>query len=205
MVDTGAGSPGTMADDNAFGSAAWSNVDNAKTQNDTDATMSTGNTNSHYLKATNFGFSVPVGATIDGIVVEIDRHEAGAGTCKDVEVKIVKADGSIGTENKGDTVNAWPTSDTDTYKSYGAVDNLWSETWSAANINDSDFGVVLAVYDSQARIGVQAAVDHMRITVYYTEAAAGETRAVKISGTFADKPYQIKISGTFVEKPVTVL
>jgi len=31
---------------------------------------------SHYLKATNFGFSIPSGATINGILVEIERFHA---------------------------------------------------------------------------------------------------------------------------------
>lgn len=37
MVDTGATSPGTMADDDTVGTASWSNVDNAKISDNSDA------------------------------------------------------------------------------------------------------------------------------------------------------------------------
>jgi hypothetical protein len=120
----------------------------------------------HYLKATNFGFSIPSGATINGILVEIERKKTGSALIKDSSVKIVKSDGTIGSTNQADTVNDWPTSDT--YKSYGSSSDLWGETWAYSDINDIDFGVVLS--DTQGKYMV-ASVDHIRITVYYT---AGE-------------------------------
>ncbi len=72
--------------------------------------------------------------------VAIERFVSAA----DAEVKLVKSDGSIGIENKAKT-GVWPSSDE--YFSYGASDDLWSETWSASDINDSDFGVVLSVWE----------------------------------------------------------
>lgn len=38
------------------------------------------NTISHYLKATNFGFTIPAGATINGILVEVERKNIGGTT-----------------------------------------------------------------------------------------------------------------------------
>jgi hypothetical protein len=61
---------------------------------------------------------------------------------EDFAVKIVKSDGSIGSTNKGGS-NLIPSSDT--YITYGGSSDLWSETWSASDINDSDFGVVYSV------------------------------------------------------------
>ncbi len=63
----------------------------------------------------------------------------------DLEVKIVKADGSYGSENKA-SGTAW--TNTESYFSYGADDDLWSESWGAADISDIDFGVALRVRDS---------------------------------------------------------
>lgn len=34
---------------------------------------------------------------------------------------------------------------TDTYRSYGSSSDLWGHTWSATDINDSDFGIVFQV------------------------------------------------------------
>lgn len=166
----GPNSPGTMADDAAVGTLTWSNPDNAKVSDSSYASAlvisSVGIT--HYLKATNFGFTIPSGATIDGILVEIERKASGQGTVTDEFVKIVKADGSIGSENKADVGTQWTTEE---YASYGASDDLWSESWTAENINDADFGVVVSAdMWAQEDRGMTAYVNHIRITVYYTEA-----------------------------------
>ncbi len=78
-TNTGAINPGTMADDATVGTWAWSNPNNAKLSDDTyangDAVANGGL--SHYLKATNFGFAIPAGAVINGIVVEIEKNQSG--------------------------------------------------------------------------------------------------------------------------------
>lgn len=72
---------GTGADDASVGTITWSNPGNITASDNTYATNLTGciTSVSHYLKATNFGFSVPAGATITGITVEIERK--GTGPC----------------------------------------------------------------------------------------------------------------------------
>ncbi len=204
MADTGATNPGTMADDAAVGTLTWANPDNAKATNDAYATAGPVNEATrftHYLKATNFGFSIPGGATIDGIYVEIEKKETGAAV-RDWEVKLVLSNGSIGTENKAIGTN-WPA---EAYATYGGAEDLWSESWSDTDINDIDFGVVI-----EARLidnfeqNTTAYVDHIRITVYYTENGNGAINPkVKVSGTFATKKTLVKIGGTFAEKPVKV-
>jgi hypothetical protein len=171
MPDTGALSPGTMAVDTTIGDRAWSNPNNAKVSDNVYSSV--------------MAMAVP----------------------KDYAVKIVKADGTIGSTNKADTGTNWPSSDT--YKSYGASNDLWGESWTPADINDADFGAVLSVtyvslhqsyylkatnfgfsipsgstingilveierksYDD-GEGGYAAYVDHIRITVYYTEGGDG--------------------------------
>jgi hypothetical protein len=54
-------------------------------------------------------------------------------------VKLVDETGDIVGDNKSaDTA----LESSDTYRVYGADDDLWNETWSASDINDSDFGIV---------------------------------------------------------------
>ena len=177
-LDTGATSPGTTVDDATVGSVTWSNPNNSQASDNAYASLSIDAATSHYLKATNFGFSIPDGATIDGILVEIERHMAGTDIL-DSDVKIVKADGTIGTTDKA-SVTGWVTT-LNTYYSYGSSSDLWGETWTAANINDADFGVVLSV--SSAINFSDAFVDHIRITVYYTEAVTTTTEVVISNGT----------------------
>ncbi len=170
MASEGPNSPGTMADDNAVGDHPWTDVDKAKVSDDDYAYAPDIVTNdkTEYLKATNFGFSIPVGATIDGIVVEIERFEASTGRdVTDDGVKIVKSDGSIGAEDKS-LVPTWAVGDPQSYVSYGDVDDLWSEDWEYTDINNSNFGVVLSAIGGGGVVQGQASVDHIRITVYYT-------------------------------------
>jgi len=90
---------------------------------------------------------------------------------KDNVIKIIKADGSLGSTNKA-AATVWPTSDA--YATYSGPSDLRGETWSASDINDADFGVAISVIaDGQKPI---ANVDHIRITVYY---AAPTTRRPK--------------------------
>ena len=173
MASQGPNSPGTGADDATVGDLTWSNPSNITTSDGSHANTTAGAAaNTHYLKATNFGFSVPGGATIDGIVVEIERSyiEAVDTVAYDNEVKVVKSDGTIGTTNKAKVGN-WPASDT--YETYGGVSDLWGESWTAEDINDVDFGTVLSGY----RAGCNLLVDHIRITVYYTESSSGRLTA----------------------------
>ncbi len=182
MASEGPNSPGTMADVDNGGDGTWSNVDNAKTSNDSYALANIGNVeDTHYLKATNFGFSIPEGVTIDGIVVEVEKwnNPTGPRNCVDQIVSIVKADDSVGAENKADTVTNYPISDPNTYVSYGANNNLWSEAWEYSDINNSNFGMVITSEDSGGPFGnARPSVDHIRITVYYTSAVITDMIAI---------------------------
>ncbi len=174
--DTGAQNPGTMADDAAVGTLTWSNPDNAKTSNNSWAIASTGGTaQTHYLKATNFGFSFT--GTINGIIAKIEKQMANGGqpdTTVDNAVKIVKSDGSIGAENKAVGPN-W-NQNADATVTYGDSTDLWSESWSDTDITDVDFGfVVTADLTRVVGPGPNAYVDHMTMTVYYSGASVSET------------------------------
>lgn len=159
-------SPGTMADDATVGIDAWSNPDNAKASDNVYATRGTSNNaiTSHFLKATNFGFLIPTGATINGILIEVERKTSSS-NCVDVTAKIVKANGNFGTTNRADTVTKW--TNIDTYKSYGSSSDLWGESWLAEDINDTNFGFGISNWISSG--GNTASIDHIRITVYYDD------------------------------------
>lgn len=153
------------------GTKAWSNPSNAKANDSTYAelgAMSSTFSYSHYLKATNFGFNVPSGATITGIEAQIKRGDVYYYTY-DENVRLVLSNGSIGSENKAKTTTEWGSIE---YIAYGGSSDLWSETLSASDINDTDFGLVLSIKlsdDSNGEIGNNEYVDHIQMKVYYTE------------------------------------
>jgi hypothetical protein len=160
-------SPSTVVDDATIGTLAWADPDNAKISDGLYATCTSAGGESHYLKATEFGFAIPSGSTILGIQVDIQRGGFSAGGfLTDAAVKIVRA-GQIGVEDKA-LVSTWGAQ---AYVSYGGSSDLWDETWTAEDINADNFGVVLAV---NASLGFPAIadVDHIRITVSYDEVAA---------------------------------
>ena len=86
---------------------------------------------------------------------------------KDHIVKIVKANGSLGSENKLEQ-DMWAS--TDANSNYGDINDLWGETdWTAEGINDSNFGVVISPYlETVEDVTAIAYVDAIYITVYYT-------------------------------------
>jgi len=207
MADTGYISPGTMANDTAVGTVAWTNPDNAKASDDHYAYfyVGSGSITTNYLKATNFGFSIPAGATVDGIKVEIEKMAwfvDNDNHASDNIVSIVKADGSIGSTNKANP-SQWGDA-ADTYTEHGGATDKWGETWTPTNINDSDFGVVISVdSDSLDSLGIISYVDHIRIKVYYTVASATNMQ-INISDTWKDvSAMKINIGDTW--KDVTAV
>ncbi|MDD4319773.1 MAG: hypothetical protein PHW10_05625 [Candidatus Peribacteraceae bacterium] len=165
---SGPNSPGTIVDDDSVGTIAWTNPSNAISSDDsyaaTDAIIYT--QQSHYLKATNFGFSIPVGATIDGILVEVERTSVGMAGVSDAAARIVKSDGAIGTTDN--MIGSW--NPTENYYSYGSSFELWGEDWTAEDINDDDFGFAISAIGIGGSSQRSARIDHIRITVSYTEA-----------------------------------
>lgn len=159
-------SPSTVVDDSSVGTITWTNPGNSTSSDNARAIATLDDLQiSHYLKVTNFGFSIPSNASIKGVTVEIEKSAQTASRIKDSEVKIVKG-GSIGTTNKADTTNFWST--TDGYAPYGGSSDLWGETWSPSDINSSNFGFVIsAKKDEIAGAGIDARIDHARITVTY--------------------------------------
>lgn len=186
-TNTGATSPGTLADDSSVGTVSWNNPTNASSQNNTYAGY-VGDGNlviSHYLKATNFGFSIPVGATINGILAEVDKYstlpDGGNDHLFDYRVRLVKG-GVIGSTDKA-SASDWATSDTNSYTSYGGSSDLWGDTWAYSDINASDFGFVIAAENTcgfcSAGVSDDVFIDHIRITIYYT--TAGSSTSVSIT------------------------
>jgi len=124
----------------------------------------------HYLKATNFGFSIPSGVTINGIVAtivkrggpKVDSNGTWTEPVFDTNVRIVKG-GTIQTaQNKAQTGTAWPTGFSGV--SYGGAGDLWGTTWTQADINSTGFGIAIAAQGGPAT----PEIDSFMITVYYT-------------------------------------
>ena len=164
---------GTASNDSAIGTRSWVNPSNALGSDNLISNADMYNDQiSNYLSVSNFGFSIPVGATIDGILAEIeaDTDVAGGGDCpgygNEYQIRIVKG-GVVGSTELGTGIAVNDIDDA--YTSYGGASDLLGETWTAADINSTLFGFAYSAY-ATSQDDCYVDVDNVRITVYYTEA-----------------------------------
>lgn len=160
MSTQGPFSPATAANDASIGTVAWSNPDNVKVSDNIYATQDfTGSASGNYVKTTDYGFSIPTGATINSITVEAEAKDSIINQI--LFVRIVRS-GVIETT----VTNNQVISTTEAYYTFNALP-LWNKTWTADIINASDFGAV--IYSNSGGSAHTMSVDHVRITVDYTE------------------------------------
>jgi len=126
-----------------------------------------GGSTSDYLECSNFGFSIPANATINGITLTVWRM-TDADTFTDTEIRILKGGVVQNVQNKANS-STWPVNVEGTQQ-YGSSSDLWGVTWTAADINDVGLGVALSVTTSVTDPADphNANVDAFQITVDFT-------------------------------------
>jgi len=143
---------------NAGSGIDWVNPTNAFSSNNVYATADltvTGSTK--YLRLTGFGFTVPDTAQILGITVQVEGQIACPSGCSTLSrAHIVK--------NGIESVSKpwWPFVLENT-TTIGSSTDLWSNTWTPAEIRAANFGVSL--YGSGS--GATYKVDHVKISITY--------------------------------------
>jgi hypothetical protein len=176
----GPNSPTAAVDDNSAGAVTWANPTNVFASDGVyaTATIPGASVDSHYLKVTGFNFSLPTDATVNGIVVEIQRAGDAVPGVVDETIKLVKA-GTITGNNKADTVTDWPVSEA--FATYGTSSDTWGLTLTGADVNDATFGVAIQAKLNVAALHV-AKVDYVRITIYFS-GGSGAGNASAIGGS----------------------
>ena len=173
MADSGANANGP-------GSIAWTNPGFIVADDLNYATaVLTPSATSEYLQGTNYGFNIPLDATIDGIAVSIMRQSSGnmyGNSIDDSDVYLLKAGVIAGTDHAVTT--DWPV--TMTLATYGGTADLWGSTWTPAEINAAGFGVALSARNESPYGDRTAYVDYMQITITYV---FGTTTTVATSGS----------------------
>lgn len=153
----------------AASGTSWTNPGNVYTSNNGYATYSVpGNGTSNALTISGFGFTLPAGAGILGIRVDIERSASASSRLRDQTVQLVKAGAPTGSNRAVTTT--YGTSDST--RTYGSTSDLWGTTWTAAELNASNFGVSLAVQNTNST-ATTANVDHVTVTVTYMDETTG--------------------------------
>jgi hypothetical protein len=135
---------GAGANMTGVGVVAWTGMSNIAAADSScaqaiDIPINGGITN--YLQGSNYGFSIPPNAAINGITVEINRSSSGDAVTtpvlKDSRVSLVKG-GVVQTANKAST-EEWPYYPSfGTAAVYGGATDLWGTTWTRKDINASN-------------------------------------------------------------------
>lgn len=172
-ASSGARSAGTAVSDNSSGVGVWTGLSNVVSSNNL-YTEAVATNLTEILKATNFGFAIPTTATINGIVVNFERLVPGSTTSATVRVVRIVKTGVVSGNNKA--VSEWGNGEAqnDLISTYGSESDVWGLDISPSDINAADFGVALQLGNlcTSFCLGAGVKVDHIQITVYYTEAAA---------------------------------
>lgn len=157
--------PGTIAQ--SAGGVSWSNLNNAKVEDGVVATTGTigpggGGGSANQLLATNLGFNLPTGAVIDGIKLEAKVNSSG-GSTDTARISLLYNGGSTTPANTPGIGQNWFGGLK--WNTYGGPTSLWGRTWTAADINHTNFGASLS---TQLNAGTgTATIDAILITVYY--------------------------------------
>jgi len=168
-----AGISGTQINFNS-GANAWSNVTNAKYDDGSVASVSSGGAgaNTDRLVCHNFGVSLPAGSTIDGIEAHIDwvrGHTSNVGY-----IGLTKDTGA-------NLAGSWKAMGGTDKRTWGTSSDKWGTTWSKADVEASAFGVMVYVEDNLT--DGTCTVDYLQITIYYTVPDAVDLTASLYEGT----------------------
>lgn len=159
----------TTANINAGSGSGWNSSDNITAPDYNYSFQSMYNSQSAYLKGTNYDFStIPEGAVIESIKVTINRYAdfKNDNYVRDYSVYLVNKQGVI-SSNKKKQITNWPsTASIATYT--WSKSELDTATLTIADIKDINFGVSLSVRASNAGQTATAYVDCMQIAVTYT-------------------------------------
>lgn len=144
----------------------WSNASNVLTDNSSAATATIvgANNTTNVLRLTNFGFSIPSGTVINGILMQV-RMQGTNGKSRDQTIQLRKAAGAVG-NNKARSKSNWPKNAAKEVR-FGGSSDLWGTTWTFSDINNSAFGIDIA---AKCRRGTAVArVEYVSITVFYDQ------------------------------------
>ena len=182
MASTGFTFAGTGANVNDA-TGPWTTPENVTANDDSRAQTAEGSTTtSDRLRATNYGFAVPAGSTIDGVEARVRRIRTGGGAVviTTSRYRLVNAGSAIGTEKE--QAADWAT--TEEAYTTGSSSDVWSATLTAAVVNSSTFGLdVNVTWDANLPTPEAfAEVDSVEINVHYTAPTGPKAGSLSLLG-----------------------
>lgn len=146
----------------------WNSLENVKTDNSASTNYPYmfdpafgmfGPVETSTLKAGNFGLSIPSNATIVGIEYYLDLGTSD--NVRDTLIALTKS----GTVTAG---NNLATNSSLVSRTYGSSTSLWGTTWTPAEINSNEFGLLFISEVDNTNIQPIVNVDSLSVNIYYT-------------------------------------
>lgn len=145
--------------------SGWSNPSNVVSSDNSYAEYPRDFAETNPLSVRGFGFSIPVDAVIDGILVEVEASQSDNSRSGSAwsYVSLIDYPTPIGTAKDP----AQALTESDAYYSAGGSSDTWGAALTAAIVNSSDFGVDIT-FERTNLFAETVFVDHVRMTVYWS-------------------------------------
>ena len=165
MATQGPSAPTSASQTATGGLVSWTSITNIETSGASYAVLpiALASVTSQTLMGEGFGFSIPGGATINGIVFTAYISNIG-GNAYVNSVGLLKAGVAAGTAKTG-TFYAGASS-------FGSSVDLWGTTWTPTDINNAGFGAAMKAVGSDYASNNPVNTNAWKITVYYTPAGS---------------------------------
>ncbi|MDO8311370.1 MAG: hypothetical protein Q7T25_05465 [Sideroxyarcus sp.] len=162
--------PSNCVNVTGIGTLAWATPANVVSTNNTYSTVSLNDLQvSNFIRCTGYGFAIPADATINGITVNVERRASNTNSVRDAAMRLVKDAAGLPVIQATDRSTLTNYTTADVVQAHGGVADLWGGTWTAADINSTNFGAAFASQKPGTAGGARTvSVDHMPITVSYT-------------------------------------
>jgi hypothetical protein len=147
-----------------IGDASWADLPNMLIEDNLGAAsaMIPAAATSDTVALTGFGFDIPVGAVIKGVVVAINGNDDGLDAVEgEYQVTLT----TNGTTGSGGTKSAYIPA-VRTIRSIGGETDLWSGSITAADVTDGNFGLLLACTNTSGYSN-EPNVYWVKMTIYY--------------------------------------
>lgn len=169
------------------GTVAWTNPTNIEANDGAVASCLPGVAITDDLRGGTFGFSIPTGATIKGILLEVNGS-AFVGGIEAFHTVVLEGGGGASANRAAGALGS-----TASTFSFGGSSDLWGTTWTPAQINAGGFVANITFQSTGGGPGT-VSVDWMRVTITYgTDASVSLTgqSLTSAGGTLSGAPSAI--------------
>lgn len=147
--------------------------------------LTTSRTATRYLKAAEFGHSIPAGSTITGIELELDLTTAGTNV-QPYQIRLSGVTSGL-SDDLSDNLNL-PSNQT---KTFGDSTETWGKSWTISELEADTFSAYISVTGTTPTNFFTTNIDYVKTIIHYDDGSGG-------GGGGSD--FNIKIGGQSISR-----